>query len=138
MKLRAWRIAQGLAVLQLLTAIVLHGVYTSQWARLTTDRVLPLVDLAVSIAAVLFFLLPITAVFGLLRHRRWGFYPLILFPLVAIVFGTIPIPFASLLYSSDVELMSKVIVVINSAFAVVGVALARFSRDPFSTLPTDR
>ena len=128
MDFRAWRIAQVLAVLQLLTVIALHGVYTSQWGRLTADQVMPLVDRAVLVAALLFILLPIAAVIGLFRYRRWGFYPLILFPLVAIVFGTIPIPFASMFFSSDVQFTSKVIVVVNSIFVIVGVALLRYSR----------
>jgi hypothetical protein len=86
-----------------------------------------LLDRAVSVAAILFILLPVAAVVGLCRYRRWGFYPLILFPLVAIVFGTIPMPFASFLFSSDIHFMSKVIVVVDSILVIVGVALLRCS-----------
>ena len=128
MNVLAWRIAQALAVLQLLTAITLHGVYTSLWGRMTTDQIVPLLDIEVSVAAILFILLPIAAVIGLFRYRHWGFYPLILFPLVAIVFGTIPIPFASFSFSSDIQFTSKVIVVIDLILVIVGVALLRYSR----------
>ena len=128
MKVRVWRTARVLAALQLLTAVALHGVYTSEWGRLTSDQVVPLLQRSVSGAAILFILLPITAVIGLFRYRRWGFYPLILFPLVAIVFGTIPIPFASTFFSSDIHLMSIVIVVVNTILVIAGVVLLRYSR----------
>jgi hypothetical protein len=123
-----WRVAQVLAILQLLKALELHGVYTILWARLTTDQPMLLLDWAVSLASVLFLLFPIAAVIGLFRRRRWGFYPLILFPIVAVVFGAIPVPFAAHLYSSDVYFMSKVIIVVNLIFIGVYVLLFRDSR----------
>ena len=125
MNLRVWRIAQVLAILQLLTAIALHGVYTSQWWPSASDQVATLLDWAVFVAAILFILLPISAVLGLLRYRRWGFYPLIAFPLVAMVFGTIPVPFASLLFTSNIELMSVLIVAVDLFLVAVGIGLLR-------------
>lgn len=47
---------------------------------------------------------------------------------MAIVFGTIPIPFASFFFSSDIQFLSRVIVVVDSILVIVGVALLRLSR----------
>ena len=127
MNLNTWRVSQILAVLQLLTAFALHGVYTSQWGWLSADNVMTLLDKSVSFAALLFILLPVAAVIGLFRCQRWGYYPLIVFPLVAIIFGTIPFPYASYFFSSDIQFMSKVIVAINVILVGVGVALFRKS-----------
>ena len=128
MNLTTWRIAKVLAVLQLLKALELHGVYTVQWARLTSDQVMSLADWAVAFASLLFLVLPIAAVFGLFRNNQWGFYPLIVFPIVAAVFGAIPIPFIAQLYNSDVVLMSKVIIVVDLIFVGIGVLLFRDAR----------
>ncbi len=128
MKQTAWRIAQVLAALQLFKAIELHGVYTNLRSWLSTDQVMSLLNWALSFAGILFVLLPIAAVIGLFRYRRWGFIPLIVFPLIAIVFGAIPIPFVSYLYSSDVQFMGKVTVGINVIFSGIGLALFWYSR----------
>ncbi len=104
MNQKSWRTAQVFAVLQLLTAFALHGVYTNQLWHLSPDQTMSLKGVAVSVAAFLFILLPFAAVTGLFRYKRWGYYALILFPLVAIVFGTIPIPYASYFFSSDILL----------------------------------
>lgn len=124
----AWRTSQVLAILQLLKALELRGAYTIQWLRVTSDQAMSLLDWAVSFAAFLFLLLPIAAVIGLFRYSRWGFYPLIVFPIVAAVFGAIPIPFTAHLYSSDVYFMSKVIIVIDLFFVGIGVLLFRGSK----------
>ena len=123
-----WRAAQVLAILQLLKAFELRGAYTIQGLRFTSDQAMSLLDWAVSFAAFLFLLLPIAALIGLFRFSRWGFYPLIVFPIVAAVFGAIPIPFAAHLYSSDVYFMSKVIIVIDLIFVGIGVLLCRGSK----------
>lgn len=132
MNLTTWRTAKVLAILQLLKALESRGVYTIQWARLTSDQAIALVDSAVVFAALLFWILPIAAVIGLFRGSRWGFYPLIIFPVVAAVFGTIPIPLVAHLYSPDVVFMGKVIIVVNLIFCGVGVLLYRDAKTQFA------
>jgi hypothetical protein len=85
-------------------------------------------DWAVAFAALLFLFLPIAAVIGLFRESRWGFYPLVVFPFVAAVFGAIPIPFVAHLYSADVVFMGKVIIVVDLIFVGIGVLLYRDAR----------
>lgn len=87
-----------------------------------------LVDWAVAFASFLFLVLPIAAVYGLFRNNQWGFYPLIVFPIVAAIFGAIPIPFVAHLYSSDVLFMSKVIIIVDLVFVGIGVFLLRDAR----------
>ena len=123
-----WRIAQVLAVLQLVKALELHGVYTFELIRFTSDQPMSLFDWAISFASVLFFLLPIATVIRLFRHSLWGFFPLIIFPIVATIFGAIPVPFSTYLYSSDVHFMSKVIIAVNLVFVGIGVLLFKDSR----------
>jgi hypothetical protein len=130
---KTWRIAKVLAILQLLKALELHGAYTIQWARLTSDQAMSPADWAVAFASFLFLLLPIVAVLGLFRNNQWGFYPLIVFPIVAAVFGTIPIPFVAHFYSSDVVFMSKVIIVVDLVFVGIGVLLFRNARAKMAT-----
>lgn len=80
------------------------------------------------LAALLFIVLPIAAVIGLARSKRWGFYPLIVFPLTAIVFGTIPVPYASHFFSSNIQFTSVIIVVVDVALVGFGIALLMLSR----------
>ena len=128
MNFSTWRIAKVLAILQILKALELHGAYTIQWARLTSDQAMSLADLAVAFASLLFLVLPIAAVYGLFRNQQWGFYPLIAFPIVAAVFGAIPIPFLAHFYSSDVVFMSKIVIVVDLVFVGIGVLLFRDAR----------
>lgn len=128
---KAWRTAKAVAVLQLLTALALHGVYTNPWIRIAVSQGISLIDGVMILAALLFILLPIAAVIGLARHKRWGFYPLIVFPLTAFVFGTIPIPYASYFFSSNIHSNSVIIVIVNVALIGVGIALLIFSRARF-------
>ena len=123
-----WRIARVLAILQLLKALELHSAYTIQWARLTSDQVMSLADWAVTFTSFLFLVLPVAAVYGLFRSNQLGFYPLIVFPIVAAVFGVMPIPFVAHLYNSHVVSMSKVIIVVNLVFVGIGVLLFRDAR----------
>jgi len=88
---------------------------------------------AFAFASFLFLVLPIAAVFGLFRNNQWGFYPLIVFPIVAAVFGAIPIPFVAQLYSSNVVFMSNAIIVINLVFVGFGVFLFRDARAKIAT-----
>ena len=125
MNIPTWRVAKVLAVLQLLKALELHGAYAIQWSRLTSDQAMSLTDWAVAFASFLVFILPIAAVYGLIREKLWGFYPLIVFPIFAAVFGAMPIPFVAQLYGSDVTYMSTVIVVVDLVFVGVGVLLFR-------------
>lgn len=128
MNFSTWRIAKVLAILQLLKALELHGAYTIQWSRLTSDQAMSLIDWAVAFASFLFLVLPIAAVYGLFRNNQWGFYPLIVFPLVATIFGAIPIPFVAHLYSSDVGFMSTMIIAVNLVFVGIAVLLLRDAR----------
>ncbi len=128
MTFSTWRIAKVLAILQILKALELHGAYTIHWARLTSDQAMSLADWAVAFASLLFLVLPIAAVYGLFRNQQWGFYPLIAFPIVAAVFGAIPIPFLAHFYSSDVVFMSKIVIVVDLVFVGIGVLLFRDAR----------
>ena len=128
MNQKIWRTAQVLAVLQLLTALALHGVYTNPWIRVSVSQGPSLLDAAMIFAALLFIVLPIAAVVGLVRNNRWGFYPLIVFPLTAIVFGTIPVPYASHFFSSNIQLNSVIIVVVDVALVGFGIGLLMLSR----------
>ena len=119
-----WRAAQVLGVSQLMKALELRGVYTMLWAQLTADQPMSLQGTALSLASVLFLLLPIMAVVALVQRRRWGFYPLFLFPVVATVFGAIPIPFVASFFSFN--LMSEFIIGLNIIF--IGIYLVLFRK----------
>ena len=125
-----WRVAQVLGMLQLVKALELHGIYTVLWAQLTGDQPMTLQGWGLSLASMLFLLLPIIAVIGLFQRRRWGFYPLIVFPLVAVVFGAIPMPFLAS-YLRSFAFTSELLIVLNIVFMGIYLLLFRKTRTRF-------
>ena len=94
------RIAFGLAVLELLSALPLYGIYTSPFRLYGADGFWSVISIVGSGLSILFPLLPFLAVIAFMRWRT-RFLWLGLYPVVAFLFGVVPIPFATHLYTAD-------------------------------------
>ena len=90
-----------LAILELLSALPLYSIYTSPIRFYGLVGYWSAPSLAGNILAVLFLLIPALAVIGQLRKWKTAFIWLGLYPFVAFMFGVVPIPFATHLYTAD-------------------------------------
>jgi hypothetical protein len=107
------RVAFGLAVLELFSALPLYGIYTSPIRFYGADNFWSLISLAGNGLSVLFLLFPVLAVIGFMRRWRTRFLWLGLYPVVAFLFGVVPIPFATHLYTADKMLNTYFIAAID-------------------------
>jgi hypothetical protein len=78
-----------------------------------------------NILSLVFVVLPFLALYGVSKHRRYGYWSLGLVPLVASVFGVTAIPFVKYLYGSNVMLNTVFIVTINIAVIFASIWLYR-------------
>lgn len=112
-----------LAALQLATSVSLYGVFWDPWRWFQVSSASIAFQTAMFTASLLFILLPIAAVAGVWHHRKVGWYALCGYPAIAWIFGTVPIPFASYVYSADIRLNSVAITIVNVLAIIVGIAL---------------
>ena len=122
----ATRIALALAILELLSAVPLYGIYTMPVAFFNTEGYWRPLTVGLNVLGVFFLLLPILAVLGLLRGWRSSFLWMGLFPVAAWVFGAVPIPFAKqLFYTADVVFNSYLITAIDGLAIAITYILYR-------------
>ena len=118
-----WRIGWVVAILQLLTALSLFGVLWAPWNWLVLPQPMTTAGRLTMIASLLFISLPIIAVTKLWRRKISAFYAMAAFPIMAFVFGTVPIPYASVFYSSDISLNSWVIGIVDALAVIFAIIL---------------
>lgn len=83
-----------IALVQLVAALPWHGVYLFGWyARDVADFDAWMVALAVE--GILFLLMPLFSVAGAFLNKRWAYYTLMVFPVLAFVHGISAIPYLS-------------------------------------------
>lgn len=83
-----------IALVQLVAALPWHGVYLFGWyAPDVTDFDAWMVVLAVE--GILFLLMPLFSVAGAFLNKRWAYYTLMVFPVLAFVHGISAIPYLS-------------------------------------------
>jgi len=107
------RISMILAALELITAVSIYQIYTLPFRIYGGDNYWSLPILGTNILSLLFLLIPILAFILILKNKAVGFLFLGLFPVVAYIFGVIPIPFANYLYTSNPELNTIFITIID-------------------------
>ena len=134
------RVGQLLVALQVIKTLELHAAVVFSIKQLVSDQPMMLADWTVLAAGLLLFLLPVVALIGLIRNRVWGFLPIVAYPLVATVFGAVPVPFLHHFYLDDIELMNSVIIIADLMFAALALYLyvgARTRAAPsMSTIPS--
>lgn len=83
-----------IALVQLVAALPWHGVYLFGWyTRDVTDFDAWMVVLAVE--GILFLLIPMLSVAGAFLNKRWPYYTLMVFPVLAFFHGISAIPYFS-------------------------------------------
>lgn len=128
-----------LGALQLATSVSLYGVFWEPWRWFQVASLFGVVQVAMFVASLLFILLPIAALLGIWLHRGFGWYALCGFPVIAWIFGAVPIPFASYAYSEDIRLNSIGITIVDALAIAVGVTLLMKQRArPNKVLQTDK
>ena len=107
------RIAQLIAIGQVLVALPLYGIYTAPIRFFGAIGYWDPMNILTNVLSVVFVALPLLALHGVSKDRRYGYWSLGLFPVVAFVFGVTAIPFVKYLYGSDVMLNTVFIVATN-------------------------
>jgi hypothetical protein len=83
-----------IALVQLVAALPWHGVYLFGWyAGDVTDFDAWMVVLAVE--GIFFLLIPLVSVVGAFLNKRWAYYTLMVFPVLAFIHGISAIPYLS-------------------------------------------
>ena len=118
-----WRVGWVLAILQILCAVFMTGRLWMPWTWFDVVNATLLWQLALFTANILFLILPVIALVGMLRRRRFGFMAIAVFPVVAWVFGTMPIPFSSEVLPFAIATNSWIISIVNALAVVIGVTL---------------
>ena len=119
------RIAIIFAAIELVTALTKYGIYTMPIRFYGMEGYWSLPSLGTNLLGILFLALPITAIISLLKGKNIGFLWMGLFPIVAFVFGVVPIPFANYLYSSNVNINTVFIAIINILAVTISLWLYR-------------
>ena len=122
-----WHIGWAVAILQLATTFLLLGLWTP-WTWFAVFGSSLLVQSLLFIANILFLVLPVLAVIGLWKRSTLAFLALATFPVCAWVFGVVPIPCLSSIFTSDIEANSMIITIIDVLAVMFGVGLFGFSR----------
>jgi hypothetical protein len=79
----------ALMILWPIDAIKLHDYYAADGMLLGSF---------IDVLRILFLVVPVVAVFGAIRSKRWALYVLMAFPLVAWVFGAAAIPYIAFIF----------------------------------------
>lgn len=111
--MRKKRIAQLIALGEVIVALPLYGIYTAPIRLFGATGYWAPMNLFTNALGVVFLVLPLLALYGVSKARNYGYWCLGLFPVVASVFGVTAIPFVKYLYGSDVTLNTVFIVLIN-------------------------
>jgi hypothetical protein len=120
---RYWKAAQALALLAMLNAVGFHGVYTF-YIHHGLQPIDGFWGVVAAVFSAVFIVAPVAALFGLFRHRVWGFVPLAAFPFAAFVFGISAIPLLGHLVPAG-SARSVAVGAINLAFVVAVIYLMR-------------
>ena len=80
-------------------------------------------------ANILFITLPIIAALALWKRKRLAFIALAAFPITAWVFGAVPIPLLSKLYTSDISTNNWIITAVDGVAVFLGAYLFKLSGD---------
>ena len=123
--MRRRRIAQTLALGEMLVALPLYDIYTGPFQFFgMTGYWAPMNQLA-NLLSIVFVILPLLALYGVSKERTYGYWSLGLFPVVALVFGITALPLVKYLYGSKVTLNTVCIVIINLAVTTAALWLYR-------------
>lgn len=121
------RIAQFIALGEVLVALPLYGIYTApiRFFGVSDIGYWAPINIVTYVLCVVFVVLPLLALYGISKDRSYGYWSLALFPVVAFVFGVTAIPFVKHLYGSNAMLNTVFIVLINVVVTSAAIWLYR-------------
>jgi len=103
------RIAQIVAIGELIVAVPLFGVYTAPFRFIGAVGYWAPEAILTNILSIVFVVLPFVALYGVSKGWIIGYWAMGVFPIVAFAFGITAIPFVKYLYGSDVMVNSYII-----------------------------
>jgi hypothetical protein len=113
-------LAVALSVLELLVALPSYGIYLQVLNTYGSHDFWEPIRVSISLLSMLFVLLPIYAVFTSLKNMKSAYLAIILFPLLATIFGVTTIPFINLFYPGHL-LSTTTLIVINFSIVIAGI-----------------
>jgi len=128
-----WRIGWLIAILQGLSTLSLPGLYVEPWSWFLVIGTPLVVKSLLFVANILFITLPIAAALALWKRNRLAFIALAAFPITAWVFGTVPVPLLSNLYTTDVSINNWIITIVDGIAVLVGVYMFALTRREAAT-----
>jgi hypothetical protein len=105
--------------LTLFTAISKFEIYTWPFRTIGQDGFFHPLTLGTNLSAILFILSPLLAVYFYRKNSNACYFWLGIFAIPAFLFGMTPIPFATYLYSSNVQLNTVFIAIIDVLFVIL-------------------
>jgi len=119
------RIAQLIALGEVLVAMPLYGIYTAPIRFFGSIGYWAPMNILANVLSVVFVVLPLLALYGISKDRSYGYWSLGLFPVVAFLSGVTAIPFVKYLYGNDAMLNTVFIVLINVVVTSAAIWLYR-------------
>ena len=119
------RIAQFIALGQVLVALPLYGIYTAPLRFFVAVGYWAPMNMLTNVLGIVFLVLPLLALYGVSTDRTYGYWSLGLFPVVALAFGVTAIPLVNYLYGTDMMLNTVFIIVINVVVILAAIWLYR-------------
>lgn len=117
------KIALVIAILELLSALPFYGIYTMVIRFYgATNYWTPLL-IGTSLLGLAFLVLPLLAVIGLWKDWRSSYLWMGLYPVVAFLFGVVPVPFANYLYTDNSALNTVFIGIANLCVVILAIWL---------------
>lgn len=113
------QVARVLAILSVMTAATNTEVFTVLFDVFASGSRLSCPTCFVVVFNFLFFVSPFVALIGLLMNKKWGFWGLYIFPMMALIFEVSVIPFVGLLFNTEESVWSTFIVFSNIIFLIV-------------------
>ncbi len=123
--------------LTLFTALSKFGIYTWPFRTFGQDGYYHPAMVGTNLLSILFLVGPLLAVYFYRKKSNACYFWLASFAVPAIMFGVIPIPFANHLYTSNIQLNTVFIAIIDIGFVILCWRLYRVNkaRNPTASPP---
>ena len=109
------KISFYLAAIMLSSALVVWPIYTFPFRTIGSGGYWHPAIIATNLLALSFLVIPVLGLLGVINGWRTRYIWLAISPIVFLLFGSVPLPFASHFYSDNHQLNSVIILVINIA-----------------------
>ena len=109
-----------LAIIYILVALPLYGIYTQAYTFYGSHDYWNNWKILIYILSIAFIVLPAHALYAVLCEKKSAFISLILFPVVATIFGVIVIPFFRY-FVGEMMINSIALIVVNMLIMIIAI-----------------